>query len=260
MEAKLVNPYGLSPQEQVLRYGVGGFLDGDRMQRDYVEWETRRGERLALRVFAGALAYLALAVVLAVVWSGAAGAQSDDELREMEDAEWNDPEPHRHGKGRSCPPGEYVRGIMIYQDGWVDLECEPLPSQGGPSPSAGRSTLEDVVGWVFPEARADTGPVCAVHYSTRIEEARKHFIGAGFQDIRDLRYEGLPAVVNGRAARGNLVGCNDARVLVRRWDREGRCVSFYQGDVDWSSAQCNVYGFRAVHYIGPRGNLGRDGQ
>ena len=117
-----------------------------------------------------------------------------------------------------------------------------------------------VLSALFRDARADTGPVCGVHYSTRLEEAEKHFIGAGFQDIRRLRYMDLPAVIQGRASRGNLAHCNDARVLVRRWDREGQCTSFYQGDTDWSSTPCNVYGFEAKHYIGPRGNLGRDGR
>ena len=138
---------------------------------------------------------------------------------------------------------------------------EPTPAGcQGPDLTAGHPVLEGLARLLVRDARADTGPICGVHYSTRLEEAEKHFLDAGFQDIRWLRYMDLPAVIQMRATRGNLANCNDARVLVRQWDREGRCVSFYQGDTDLSTTPCNVYGFQARHYIGPRGNLGRDGR
>ena len=41
---KLCNPYSLSPQQQVMRYGRGYGLDGDAMHRDFTAWLRARGE------------------------------------------------------------------------------------------------------------------------------------------------------------------------------------------------------------------------
>ena len=103
--------------------------------------------------------------------------------------------------------------------------------------------------------------VLGVHYSTDLENARKHFIGAGFQDIRGLRYADLPQDDRQLDARGNRASCNALRVWVRGEDRAGRATSFYQGDTELfdSPVQCNAYRFSAGAYIGPPGDLGRDG-
>ena len=97
--------------------------------------------------------------------------------------------------------------------------------------------------------------VAGIHYWTDLENARKRFIGAGFQDIRDLRYTELPA----RYQKGgyNRGDCNALRQWVRAEDRAGRVLSYYSGDTDWSSTPCSVYLFSAAHYIGPQDDLGR---
>ena len=101
--------------------------------------------------------------------------------------------------------------------------------------------------------------VLGVHYSTRLTEAEKHFLDAGFQDIRDIRYADLPQDDRRLDARGNRASCNALRVWVRGEDRAGRATSFYQGDTELfdSPVQCNAYRFSAARYIGPQGDLGR---
>ena len=104
--------------------------------------------------------------------------------------------------------------------------------------------------------------VLAVHYGTRLEEARKRFIEAGFQGIRNLGYHPIPdwgAWVGKRSPGDMQIPCNAARRVVRELDRKGEGTSWYSGDFDWSDSRCNIYHFSADDYIGPPGDLGRAG-
>ena len=102
--------------------------------------------------------------------------------------------------------------------------------------------------------------VLAVHYGTRLEEARKRFIEAGFQGIRNLGYHPIPdwGWVQKRSPGDMQIPCNLARRVVRELDRKGEGTSWYSGDYDWSDSRCNIYIFQADAYIGPPGDLGRD--
>ena len=101
--------------------------------------------------------------------------------------------------------------------------------------------------------------VLGVHYPTDLENARKRFIEAGFQGIRNLGYHPIPdwGWVEKRGPGDMQIPCNLARKVVRELDRKGEGTSWYQG-TEWGDNRCNIYHFSADAYIGSPGDLGRD--
>ena len=94
------------------------------------------------------------------------------------------------------------------------------------------------------------GIACGVHYETDLANATKRFDEV-FQGVKNVTIaaEWEPGQSN--------YNCNAMREKVRELDREGACLSYYSGDVDFSDAKCRVYRFDYDRYIGPIGDLGR---
>ena len=95
------------------------------------------------------------------------------------------------------------------------------------------------------------GIACGVHYRGSIADATKHFEGAGFSGIRDM------SVIDTYEQGQSLYNCDMMRKHARQYDAHGKCLSFYQGESDWSDSTCSVYRFAYDRYTGPVGDLGR---
>ena len=128
------------------------------------------------------------------------------------------------------------------------IVIRPAPPEAD---ALGKRVVVGPDGIAAPVDRSKGGVVCGVHYTTSLEQAAEHFRQAGFSGIRDMTY--LAGWEQGQS----LYNCNLMRRKARAYDHAKVCLSYYQGDADWSDGRCSVYRFAYDRFTGSVGDLGR---